>query len=181
MSGFQLSEQDSNYPILQYTDNTLFMFDGPLKEAKVARNILMWFEACSGVSVNTKKNQFCVKLIMWMLGVPFWRFGIVNLVPSLILIRGFLLGAKYRSILIWDPLLDKVGRRLALWKSCYLSKGGRLVLIKSTLQNLPVYILYCRLMPVTVVYEVERIIRRFLWGTMEGRDTFHLVAFYGVC
>lgn len=51
-------------------------------------------------------------------------------------------------------------------------KGGRLVLIKSTLQNLPVYLLSCRIVPITVVEEIEKIIKRFLWGTGDGKKKF---------
>lgn len=37
--------------------------------------------------------------------------------------------------------LDLLERRLAGWKMNFLSKGGRLTLIKSTISNLPVYFL----------------------------------------
>ena len=55
---------------------------------------------------------------------------------------GMLLGASHKSPSIWNPILEKVNRKLAGWKKLYLSKGGRLTLLKSTLSNLPTYIFY---------------------------------------
>ena len=42
---------------------------------------------------------------------------------------------------IWNPILEKMERRLVGWKRLYLFKGGRVTLIKSTLSNLPTYFL----------------------------------------
>lgn len=38
-----------------------------------------------------------------------------------------------------------------------------------------------RLILVTVLEEIEKIMRRFFWGTTEGRKNYHLVAFEGLC
>ncbi|XP_062167013.1 uncharacterized protein LOC133873310 [Alnus glutinosa] len=54
---------------------------------------------------------------------------------------GFLLRASYKAKSIWDVIVEKMERRLASWKRMYLSKGGRVTLIKSTLSNLPEYCL----------------------------------------
>lgn len=51
---------------------------------------------------------------------------------------GMLLGASHKSS-IWNPILEKMERKLAGWKKLYLSKGGRLTLLKSTLASLPTY------------------------------------------
>ena len=50
---------------------------------------------------------------------------------------GMLLGASNKSPSIWNPILEKIERRLAGWKKLYLSKRGRLTLLKSTLSSLP--------------------------------------------
>ena len=42
---------------------------------------------------------------------------------------------------IWNLILEKIERKLAGWKKLYLSKGGRLTLLKSTLSSLPTYFL----------------------------------------
>ena len=52
---------------------------------------------------------------------------------------GMPLGASYKSPSIWNPILEKFKRRLVGWKKLYLSKGGRLTLLKSTLSSLPTY------------------------------------------
>lgn len=86
------------------------------------------------------------------------------------------LGARCNSIKVWDSLIEKFRRRLAVWKRIYLSKGGRLVLLKSTLSSIPVYLMSLFIMPIAVVHELKKIIKRFLWGTQEGEKKFHLVA-----
>ena len=54
---------------------------------------------------------------------------------------GLPLRAKFKAKAIWNGVLDKMEKRLAGWKRLYLSKRGRLTLIKSTLSNIPTYFL----------------------------------------
>ena len=58
------------------------------------------------------------------------------------------LGAHYKASTIWSSIVEKMEKRLAGWKSLYLSKGSRLMLIKSTFSNLPTY--YLSLFPILV-------------------------------
>ena len=52
-----------------------------------------------------------------------------------------LLGTSFKTASIWNPILEKMEKKLSGWKRLYLSKGGRLMLIKSTLSSLPTYFL----------------------------------------
>ena len=45
---------------------------------------------------------------------------------------GLPLGAPNRATSVWDGVEERVRRRFALWKRQYISKGGRITLIKST-------------------------------------------------
>ena len=54
---------------------------------------------------------------------------------------GHPLGAKFKDKTIWNLILEKMERKLVGWKKLYLSKGGRVTLIKSTLSNVPTYFL----------------------------------------
>ena len=47
------------------------------------------------------------------------------------------------------------------WKRLYLSKGGRLTLLKSTLSNLPTYYLSLFTVPKAMAIRLERIQRNF--------------------
>jgi hypothetical protein len=55
-----------------------------------------------------------------------------------------------------------MSRRLAPWKRMYLSKGGRIALIKSTLSNLPTYMMSLFPIPASVAKQIEKIQRDFL-------------------
>ena len=80
---------------------------------------------------------------------------------------GMPLGASHKSSSIWIPILEKYERRLAGWKKLYLSKGGRLTLIKSTLSSLPTYFLSLFNIPTRVANKIEKLQRIFfgkVWG-----------------
>jgi hypothetical protein len=63
----------------------------------------------------------------------------------------------------------------------YLSKGGRIALIKSTLSNLPTYLLAILPIPAAVAKRIESIQCGFLWGGIGKEFKFHLVNWSKVC
>ncbi|WKA01540.1 hypothetical protein VitviT2T_019818 [Vitis vinifera] len=94
---------------------------------------------------------------------------------------GLPLGAPNRAPYMWDGVEERVRRRLALWKQQYISKGGRVTLIKSTLASMPIYQMSIFIMPKVVARRLEKVQRDFLWGggNMEGK--IHLVKWEVVC
>ena len=70
---------------------------------------------------------------------------------------GLPLGVKFKETTIWNPIIEKMARRLARWKRLYLSKGGKVTLIKSTLSNLPTYYLSLFPIPAAVAYWLEKL------------------------
>ena len=90
---------------------------------------------------------------------------------------GMPLGASHKSPTIWNPISEKIERKLAGWKKMYLSKSGRLTLLKSTLSNLLTYFLSLYTVPTNVANKIERLQRDFLWGDSKT----HLVGWDRVC
>jgi hypothetical protein len=82
---------------------------------------------------------------------------------------------------MWAGLEDMMVRRLAPWKRLYLSKGGRVTLIKSTLSNMPTYMLSLFPILVDVAKRIEKIQRDFLWGGMNDDSKYHLIEWDKVC
>ena len=70
---------------------------------------------------------------------------------------GLPLGAKWKDRAVWNPIIEKVERRLVGWKRLYLSKGGRLTFIKSTLSNLLTYLLFLFPILVDITYRTEQL------------------------
>ena len=90
---------------------------------------------------------------------------------------GMPLGASHKSPSNWNPILEKFHRKLVGWKKLYLSKGGRLTLLKSMLSSLPTYYLSLFTIPSHVANKLEKIQRDFLWGDSK----IHLVGWDKVC
>jgi hypothetical protein len=94
---------------------------------------------------------------------------------------GLPLGASFKLKVMWADLEDLMLRWLAPWKRLYLSKGARVNLIKSTLSNLPTYMLSLFPIPAYVAKRIEKIQWDFLWGGMNDEAKFHLVEWEKVC
>ena len=142
--------------------------------------VLNWFEATSGLRINLGKSEL----------VPVGNVSsITDLAATLgcetsslpMKYLGIPLGDKFKSKVIWNPIVEKMEKRLAGWKRMYLSKGGRPALIKSTLSNLPTYFLSLFPIPVSVAKRIEKIQRDFLWKGLGEEFKFHLVKWDAIC
>ena len=77
---------------------------------------------------------------------------------------GLPLGMRHNTTEVWDGVEERFRKKLAFWKRRYISKGGRLTLLRSTLSNLPIYIMSLFRMPKGVKARLEKIQRDFLLG-----------------
>ena len=94
---------------------------------------------------------------------------------------GLPLGAPHKSLSMWDGVEERVWRRLALWKRQYISKGGRITLIKSMMASMPIYQMSLFRMPKVVARRLEKLQRDFLWGGGNLERKAHLVNWEVVC
>ena len=69
---------------------------------------------------------------------------------------GMPLGAHFKGASIWNPILERVEKKLSGRKRLYLSKGGKLTLLKSTLSSLPTYYLSLFTIPQHIADRLER-------------------------
>ena len=84
----------------------------------------------------------------------------VGSLPSTYL--GLPLGAPFKFVHAWEVVKERFQRKLALWKRQYLSKRGRLILLKSTLSSPPIYFMSLFVIPRKVGLRLKKIQRDFL-------------------
>ncbi|GKC30569.1 hypothetical protein Tco_1037863 [Tanacetum coccineum] len=63
-----------------------------------------------------------------------------------------------------SSLVDKVKKRLQDWKNKSLSFAGRLQLLKSVIGSIQVYWSFVFILPKSVSYDIEKLMRGFLWS-----------------
>ncbi|RVW89784.1 putative ribonuclease H protein [Vitis vinifera] len=89
--------------------------------------------------------------------------------------------APFKSMVLWDSVEERFRRRLAMWKRQYVSKGGRLTLIQSTLSSMPIYFMSFFYLPRKARLRLEKIQRDFLWGGGALIQKPHLVRWNLIC
>jgi hypothetical protein len=122
-----------------------------------------------GVNVSADfMNMACTFLNCRRGAVPFYYLGLP-------------VGANPRSLTTWNPLLVKLEKRLKCWGNKYISLGGRVVLLNSVLNAIPIFYLSFFKMSARVWRKVVRIQREFLWGGVHGHNKINWIRWDMVC
>ncbi|KAI3741278.1 hypothetical protein L1987_58949 [Smallanthus sonchifolius] len=90
-------------------------------------------------------------------------------------------GANMNLAKNWKPVIDSFEARLSVWKAKKLSIGGRVVLIQSVLDSLPVYFFSLFKAPYKVINILEKNRRNFLWGCSGESRKINRVSWEKIC
>ena len=165
---------------LLFADDTIVFCDAIPDQLLHLRMVLGCFEAVTGLGVNMGKSEL----------VPVGEVNNVSVLADILCCKvgalpmtylGMPLGSSFKASSVWNPILENIERKLAGWQKLYLSKGGRLTLLKSTLSSLPTYYLSLFTIPKHVAKRIEKLQRNFLWGGMGDGFKHHLVGWNTVC
>ncbi|XP_058777002.1 uncharacterized protein LOC131651355 [Vicia villosa] len=94
---------------------------------------------------------------------------------------GIPIGSNPRRILFWNPLINRLKRRLNGWKGRLLSLGGRITLLKAVLSSLHIFFMSFYRALVHVCKEITRIQSNFLWSGIEDKKKIHWVRWDSLC
>ncbi|XP_057740463.1 uncharacterized protein LOC130957629 [Arachis stenosperma] len=160
---------------LQFADDTILFCPQETETIVNYKRLLQCFELMSGLSINFDKT--CLISVNceqeWMTN----KCGLLGCAEATLPVRylEISLGANPRLVKAWKPIIDKVEDKFSLWKAKSLNKAGKLVLIKSVLNSLPIYYLSLYKMPKAVAEKIIRLQRRFLWSKEDGKNGIPLV------
>lgn len=165
----QIGKEQVCLKALQFADDTLIFV--PRNELVISNyfRILDVVAVMSGLSLNYSKPSF----ITWNSADHDWAQEVARSVGCLHSIipftyLGFPLGNNMNKSSAWKPLIEKIQLRLSSWKARLLSRAGKLTLIKSVLNSLPLYFLSLFKMPKLIAQKIVNIQRRFFWGESVG-------------
>ncbi|GJZ33072.1 RNA-directed DNA polymerase, eukaryota, reverse transcriptase zinc-binding domain protein [Tanacetum coccineum] len=124
---------------LCFADDLLVFCHGDIKSVSTIKEALEEFSNYSGLKANMSKSTLPVRY----LGVP--------------------LITKKISATDCKPLIDNVKSRVMDWRNKALSYSGRLQLIASVLSSMQVYWASVFLLPKNVIYDINKLLKGFLW------------------
>ncbi|GKA55522.1 RNA-directed DNA polymerase, eukaryota, reverse transcriptase zinc-binding domain protein [Tanacetum coccineum] len=167
-----------------FLEQTLIQFvmcNGDVESVRTIKETLLEFSNISGLLPNMSKSTVF--------------FGNVKaeVVSEILKILPFKIGklpVKYLGVPLitkkignkeCKQLVDKVRNKVEDWKNKYLSYAGRLQLIASVLSSLNVYWAAVFLIPKTVVKDIDKVLKGFLWCKGELKRGKAKVAWKTVC
>ncbi|GKU96367.1 hypothetical protein SLEP1_g9608 [Rubroshorea leprosula] len=170
-----------NISHLQFADDTLLLGIATEDNVWTTKCIMRAFELVSDLKINYGKSSFIGINVdnVWEKEMTCLLNCKLGSLPCKYL--GIPLGADPRRIATWKPLIESFKRKLSSWKGRYLSFGGRITLINSVLSSLPVFLMSFFLIPKSVIKEVDKIRRQFLWGGDGERKKVAWVAWENTC
>ncbi|KAL4346974.1 hypothetical protein GQ457_17G005290 [Hibiscus cannabinus] len=168
--GFLIGKNAFEVSHLQFADDLILFCGASETQVRNVFRILKGFELAAGLKLNLKKTKL-IGINMDKQKIDYWA-SLVKCqredFPCQYL--GLPLGAKKNSLCLWDPIVDKFKTKLAGWKVKNLSFAGRVTLIKSVLNSLPVYYMFIFPMPAAVNSKISSLVARFLWGSMDNKS-----------
>jgi len=178
---FLVGKKKEPINILQYADDTVFVGEIAWENVYAVKALLRGFELASGLKINFAKSQFGIigGGVTWgleaahtlncrQMDYPFHYLGIP-------------IGANLSSQLVWEPLITKFKSKLSKWAQKDISMGGKVTLINSVLNALPIYLLSFFKIPQRLVQRLITLQRNFLWGGDNVHNKIPWVKWADVC
>ena len=160
-----------------FVDDVLMSGEGTLNNLQNLEKILRRYQKATSMKINLEKSN----LIHNNLDEDF-----ITQAKSLIPVSisqidegfkylGFHLKPNSYSTQDWMWLYKKIESRILLWTNHFLSRGGRLVLLKAVLQSIPVYWASIAHIPKGIIAKIRKKCINFLWTTRSKKEGIPLV------
>ena len=164
---------------LLFANDTILFCDTSIEQFLHIRMLLTCFTAVIGLKINVSKSEMVpvgeVNNLDELANVLGCKIGVLPLTYL-----DMPLGASYKLSSIWNLVLEKLEKHLAVWKKMYLSMGDHLTLLKSMLSSIPTYFLSLITIPTGWLIGL-RSYWDFLCGGLVDEHKLHLVGCDKVC
>jgi hypothetical protein len=153
---------------LQYADDTIILARASVHSATKLKELLHDFALATGLQINFTKTAFIpmnvlpedAQAMADILGTQISTF------PQTYL--GLPLSPTKLHPSAFQPLIDRIDKRLAGWCASLLSKGGRLIMLATVLDKLPTHFMASLLILMLIIEKIDRKRRAFFWAGEEA-------------
>ncbi|XP_019181390.1 PREDICTED: uncharacterized protein LOC109176414 [Ipomoea nil] len=163
-----------------FADDLMLFGEATEAQTKVIIDCLGKFSRRSGLHVNLGKS-----LIYCSPNTPNRTKRLVRSLSNIPVTLGKYLGIpilqKRVSRRHFSYILDNMRKKLANWKTGFLSLAGRRILVQSALATIPVYTMQTMALPTGTCNDIDKICRDFLWGSTDTTRKIHAVNWNEVC
>ena len=139
--------------------------DGFEQSLSTLYEILMIFCKASGMEINDDKSSLFFSYLEETEVITLQNIFTfpVDRIQNGMKYLGFYLKPCRYLLKDWDWLIIKVEKRINNWSFRWLSKGGKLILIKAVLEAIPVYWMHFWI-PLGIIEKIRKLCFKFLWS-----------------
>lgn len=149
---------------LLFVDDVLIFLDGSIRDSCSFSKILSLFSSATGMLTNHSKST----ITFAQTSIHETHFShqlfpyCINPLDRGLKYPGFWIKPISQKIADWVWLITKLEKRLTIWSHRYLSRAGRLVLVKSILEATPVFWMALTWIPRSILARLQQICNRYL-------------------
>jgi hypothetical protein len=152
--------------MIQYADDTLLIMPVDIDQIQHLKSLLLQFSDATGLRVNFSKTTMVpINVPANILDTLSNDFGCKIETPPFTYL-GLPLGTTRPSVDDLMPLVSRLDKRLSE-VSFIMTYTGRLILLNTTLNAIPMYAMCVLKMPITIFVHFEKSGRQFLWAKKE--------------
>lgn len=179
---FHLARDVHRVSHILFADDSVIFMNGELASYKQLIRFLNLYETVSGQKVNAHKSCFMASKNMPKRSID----RIVSLTgfqhkSGSMKYLGTPLFKGRNKVSHYSYLIEKISAKLGGWQSKLLSQAGRLTLIKSVLDAVPLYSASTISIPYSILSHMGKICANFFWRGFESEHRKHWVAWDQLC
>jgi hypothetical protein len=152
----------TNFPIIQYADDTLLIMEACPQQLFVLKEILNTFAYSTGLKVNYSKSSiYPINILNERLSHLAATFNCQAENMSFTYL-GLPLSLNKPTVQDCMPLVHRMERKL-INTSNFLTQGGKLQMVNSVLSSLATFYMCSIKVPLTILHQVDKYRRHCLW------------------
>ncbi|XP_074278178.1 uncharacterized protein LOC141601774 [Silene latifolia] len=167
---FPLGKGGVTFSHLLFADDILLFGRSSEQNLCALQDTLLSFSSSSGQKINCLKSKIVFSKHTPIEEITMFEASLgIKSTKSLGTYLGFPLTWKKPKRSELQPILDAIQSKLANWKTQFLSKAGRLCLIKSTINAIPSHTMQCIRLPSSMLNDIDKTTRSFLWSGQSSK------------